>query len=400
MSKLFPGLLWRIQNRLLRNLETRRARYVQLWTQKTLQIYPQLKSPAAGQFSGRPERAMDPGLVSRIKMAYGRAIEQFKSAGDSPWTEYGERAKAIHKCLVANNDGPLIQILNDPISTNLFYGFYSLAQDLDVDDESPEGRLLSDWSVQQIFGCLVRLTEATGAVRLWNPEGNNAVSSPNYHSRNDIEKLLTALDDEIGTRIDFPNPFPNEFGLPTLRGIASYRAPQAIYQAWRVRELLQAMSGTKFLEIGAGMGRTAYYAKRFGISNVTLVDLPLANVAQAAFLGRVLGPDAIWLPGDAHSDQDGRIRICPPNWLKDTNETFDVVLNADSMPEMDKTHAIEYFQEISRRAKLFLSINQESYPLRVRDLPSASGSIVKATRYPYWMRNGYVEELFDMRKKL
>jgi hypothetical protein len=388
-----------MRNKQLRFSKKASARDVLCWTQKDCQLYPQLSSPVAGKFVSRPNFGIDPTLVARIKTAYRLAMENFESAGTSPWAEYGARAQAIHNCLVAEDDEPLIQLLSDPIATNLFYGFYSLSQDLSIVTDSFEGRALRDWEAQQIFGCLVRLAEATGAIRLWNPEGTEAKPGEGYCSQAGIEKLLKALDDEIGIHVDFPNPFPNEFGLPSRRGIASYRAPQAIYQAWRVHQLMHSINGTNLLELGAGMGRTAYYAKCLGISNITLVDLPLANVAQAAFLGSALNPNAIWLPGDSNSEQAGRIRICPPKWLESVNENIDVVLNADSMPEMDKTHAIDYFCKISRRAKLFLSINHEAYPLRVRDLPLMSGIDVRATRHPYWMRNGYLEELFYMTQK-
>jgi hypothetical protein len=51
-------------------------------------------------------------------------------------------------------------------------------------------------------------------------------------------------------------------------------------------------------------------------------------------------------------------------------------------------------REINRRASLFLSINQESYPLPVCDLPAMCGIDIKSERHLYWMRKGYVEEVF------
>jgi hypothetical protein len=142
------------------------------------------------------------------------------------------------------------------------------------------------------------------------------------------------------------------------------------------------------------MGRTAYYARRLGVTDYTMIDLPLANVAQAAFLGRVLGSDAIWLPGDPVAQGAGRIRICPPSWLASSDEEFGVALNADSLTEMDIEHAMGYIRHMSRHAALFLSINQESYPLRVRDLLAKCRIEARASRYPYWLRKGYVEEIY------
>jgi hypothetical protein len=367
--------------------------YVARWIAKDLLFYPQLKLHMSGAFAPLSTSKIDPGLVSRIKTAYKLAMDGFEGAGDSMWTKYTEHSRNIHDCLLAESNTGIAKILEDPIPTTLFYGFYSLAQDLNLDESSPEGLRLADWSVHQVFGCLIRLAEATGSVRMRNPEANRPASDEVATSAT-LEGLLAALDDGIGASVDFPNPFPREFGLPSSRGIASYRAPQAIYQAWRTRELLREIGGSKVLEIGAGMGRTAYYATRLGITDYTMIDLPLANVAQAAFLGRVLGPDAIWLPGDPISQRAGRVRICPPQWLASSDEEFGIALNADSLTEMDAQNAMGYIREISRRAALFLSINQESYPLRVRDLPAGCGIDTRVLRYPYWLRKGYVEEIY------
>ena len=67
---------------------------------------------------------------------------------------------------------------------------------------------------------------------------------------------------------------------------------------------------------------------------------------------------------------------------------------------MDARHAVGYFHEISQRADLFLSINQESYSLRVRDLPSKCEIEPRVLRYPYWLRKGYVEEVYSFRSTI
>lgn len=369
------------------------ANSVARWMTKRMLFYPQLTVHATGAFVPHSSARIDPQLVSRIKTAYRLAIDSFEGAGNSPWSNYGTFSADIHRALLAESDAEIARVLEDPFATKLFYGFYSIAQDLHLDEASREGRRMADWAVHQIFGCLVRLAEATGSCRLWNPEGNEPAPTCGTTPA-DLERLLEALDGVIGARLDFPNPFPREFGLASSRGIASYRVPQAIYQAWRIRELLREAGKMKVLEIGAGMGRTAYYARRFGIVGYAIVDLPLANVAQAAFLGSVLGSDAIWLPGDPASQRAGRIQIYPPNWLGSCSEKFDLALNADSMPEMDEQHAIEYFRQISRVAGLFVSINHENYALRVRDLPAKCAIKAQVIRYPYWLRKGYVEEIF------
>jgi hypothetical protein len=373
----------------------RAATQVDWWIEKELGFYPQLRPKIAGVFVPSPPSPIPASLISRIKTSYRLAMASFRGAGDSPWSTYIDRARNIHESLLAADDHDITRILSDPIPTRLFYGFYSVTRDLDLDESSIASRPLADKAVRQVFDCMLRLAEATGAMRIWNPEGVNSLRyDDEYGTPTGLEALLKALETTIGTNLDFPNPFQREYGLPTTRGIASYRAPHAIYQAWRAQELLRHIGGKNVLEIGAGMGRTAYYAKRMGINDFTIVDLPLASVAQAAFLGQVLGPDAIWLPGDPVSKQAGRIRICPPEWLSTNDETFALVLNADSITEMDGKTAATYFREIARRTTLFLSINHEDYPTRTSELPSKCGIKAWVQRHPYWLRKGYVEELY------
>ncbi len=175
-------------------------------------------------------------------------------------------------------------------------------------------------------------------------------------------------DDILGFSLQFPNPFAGEFGLATSRGVASHRAIQAIFQAWRIAELLDAQPGARVLEIGAGLGRTAYFATRFGVSDYTIIDIPLSNVAQATFLGRALGPDAIRLFGE---DGSG-VRILPPPVFLEGDDTYDLVVNVDSLTELAPDVARSYAEAIRARAALFLSINREDQPFTVRELLTKS----------------------------
>jgi hypothetical protein len=42
--------------------------------------------------------------------------------------------------------------------------------------------------------------------------------------------------------------------------------------------------GNRCLEIGAGVGRTAYYAHWLGMQDYTIVDLPTALIGQLAVM--------------------------------------------------------------------------------------------------------------------
>ncbi len=140
---------------------------------------------------------------------------------------------------------------------------------------------------------MLLLSEVLGARRLWNSEAPNLTAA-----LPDVETMMLQLDQAAGFLIDFPNPFPDEIGLVTSRGIASHRAVQALYQAARIASLMKGKSRARIAEIGAGTGRTAYYARKIGITDYTIIDLPMSNVAQANFLGRALGPNMISLFGE------------------------------------------------------------------------------------------------------
>jgi hypothetical protein len=85
---------------------------------------------------------------------------------------------------------------------------------------------------------------------------------------------------------------------------------------------------------------------------------------------------------------------------------FDLVLNQTSLPEIDPEQARAYVAEIARTTRRwFLSINQESRgdvgegEFRhgvVSHMVEAHGGFRRRRRYPFWLRSGEVEELFEV----
>src|ERR1700683_3585944 len=119
-------------------------------------------------------------------------------------------------------------------------------------------------------------------------------------------------------------------GRPFLElALASTRAPLARYQANRLLSALRSISGTAVVEIGPGTGHCAFFAYRDGVTDYTTIDLPLGMVAQARFLAEALGPDKIWMEGDAEPPPINKIRIFSAASLPDRQ--YDVVINVDSM---------------------------------------------------------------------
>lgn len=142
------------------------------------------------------------------------------------------------------------------------------------------------------------------------------------------------------------------------------------------------------------MGRTAYYSFLLGLTDYAIVDLPTINIGQACFLGAVLGEDKIWLLGDSPDHKTGRIRIYPPSWSDDASERFAIVFNADSFTEMDRSFAFDYVRNAPTKSEVLLSINHECNAFTVSEAAAATNFDFVHLRFPYWMRDGYLEELF------
>lgn len=318
----------------------------------------------------------DQRLVRRIEAAYSLACLRPVLGDGGFWlAEYAALKQYEHDRLIARDAGA---VLRDPARSNLFYGFDALVK---LPGGKPKNAEQEAWMT---YDALLQLASALGEVRLHNPEAPHPAQLP------DIEDLLEDLDRAVGFRIDFPNPFPDEVGLATSRGVATYRCAQSIYQAWRIAELVQHRGNARVLEIGPGLGRTAYYAFRLGLRDYTLIDIPLSSAAQGYFLGRVLGENAVSLFGESSA---APITVAPPSHFLDGAESFDLVVNVDSLTEMSHTVADSYWRRIQRGVPLFLSINHERNPFTFRDLYVASGHAACVKRAQYWLRRGYVEEL-------
>jgi putative sugar O-methyltransferase len=167
-----------------------------------------------------------------------------------------------------------------------------------------------------------------------------------------------------------------------------------------LQEELAHTYGKSILEIGPGMGRTAYYARMARLRDYTTVDLPIGIVAQACFLGAALGPDALWLHGEDTKMGAGRIRLYCSSALPKINKTFGIVLNVDSITEMESGAALIFFRWIASHCETFLSINHEANAVLVAQITPDFFPQAYRHRNSYWMREGYVEEVFKHRPSL
>ena len=318
--------------------------------------------------------------VQRIAAAYRAAVETPLGATDSMWLSgpLFESKRDVHERLMSDVRKHALELFSRPIETDLLFGFEDNCRSQAARPEGLSARSLVQGGREQ----LRLLAEAVGVIR---------IPLPDTTAELDVTTLLEMLDASFGFHIDFPNPWSGEAGLDTGRGILTYRATQALYQAWRLHHLTHETAEPRIVEIGAGSGRTAFYAWRFGLRNYTIVDLPLTAAASAFFLSQTIGSNNVLLYGEDHEDSKPGVRIVPPHAFFQSSDQFDVALNVDSITEMALSTAQAFFLAIDVRASRFLSINHEWNSFRAYDLFADR----PRSRAPYLMRAGYVEEVVE-----
>jgi hypothetical protein len=242
---------------------------------------------------------------------------------------------------------------------------------------------------------LACLAEAVGAVSRECPEQGDYGVLPGRP----VDELVALIEREIGISIEPPREVVYTVGLRSSRGPLHYRHFNAIYSA-----LVAASMGKRICEFGAGLGMTAVYARRLGALDYTIYDLPLVNVIAGNYLLCALGESAVSLYREP--EHAGTVRVLP-FWTccEQPAGRFDVALNQDSFPEIEESLVRRYVDEIARTTTGYLvSINQEAQApisdarrhLWVARMLSGDRRFTRIRRSPYWMREGYVEEIYRL----
>jgi hypothetical protein len=252
-------------------------------------------------------------------------------------------------------------------------------------------RRLALWT----FDKLVSLAEAVGAICVENPENGTWGASV----RLSPSELFQRTEEALSIDLTPPTHVGAYLGLAVGRGIVlQLRIIDAIYAAWRLKLLADTIGAARICEIGAGSGLTAFYARRFRLTDYTIIDRPVMNAVQAGLLG---GADSnIVLTGEL--DRPDAIRILPISaYATLAPGSIDILMNSDSLTDVDYHVALDYLRH-ARRIGIphFLSINHEAHFVagtsdqrHVRNLAIAAGWRL-TSRHRHWVRNGYVEECF------
>lgn len=334
-----------------------------------------------------------PGLpdaqMERLLAAYRRSAPDQYYGADSMWTEFfAKRHQPLHKVFFGGSVAEARDILHNPIASDLFYGFDCLNPIGAASTAPAAGQAGLNGYAWNCYERLRAACEAMGIVRLENPE------SPSWNMEQPpADELIDKLNAAFNATIDFPTPYPRELGLKTRRGIASYRAIHALYTALQARMLLKGRENPAVLEIGAGVGRTAYFANRLGITDYTIVDLPFTAISQGYYLMQTLGGEKVSLSGEAQPDST--VKVLTPDEFLGTTKHYDLIINIDSFTEIDSDVADGYWKKMEQCADRFWSVNHEVNPRTVRDYINKSPRAKAIFRYPAWLRRGYVEELVE-----
>lgn len=332
---------------------------------------------------GKGDLEFDPVLMQRLS-TFIKSSKWVKETGNMwgdifqqhqfflDWMRNGELEKA-HDHLNVMHQSPLM------------VGISQGSNEYDIMQRYPETmhmRLLRTWDV------MLGVMEYVGVIGPQNHEqGASFIATP-------IEELLRNLPDTIAA----PRWQGGLWGMKTSRGLFSDRDLMSLYIALKIRE--KYPKETRILEIGGGAGFTAYWLHKFGFHNVFLVDIPSVAACQAYQLAANIGAENISLPNESH---EAPVKFIPIDTILHRVDKFDLVVNCDSMPEMDKESLTGYLNFISTNARTFYSINQETrgtyngvmqHVIRSVIKNEFGGRLNRIDRSRFWLRDGYSEEWY------
>lgn len=258
-----------------------------------------------------------------------------------------------------------------------------------------------------ILGQVVEMAESLGVARTETPEQGLA-----YHEiRKGAERVASSIEEQLGIEIGFPE-VSAAYGIKVGSRLQVQGQFAHIYAASRIRQHVSAFFShdrpVNIVEIGGGYGGLCYWLHRLlgnRIASYTIVDLPSTGVLQAYFLTQALGDSADVALYDSSArkfDIPGDIRLVPHFALSTIDWNVDLVINQDSFPELPEGEVDRYLAWVCSKRAYFFSLNQEACApvngipqLWVSQLCNKHAELKRVSRLRSWVRNGYVEELYE-----
>jgi|UPI00036CB955 hypothetical protein len=322
-------------------------------------------------------------LIAAWRSGAGRSPAQADNEG--MWAARAQGFSAFHSALRTGDAAMLADLLNNLFQSHLAHGI-AMGRTMATLARQAPTPFSASWCDR-----LLRLSEALGLAHVRSPEQGDYTAPLAGALVQQIEP--GRLEAELG----FPLVFPDvgaPFGVRYGAGILPEHAFSHAYAAWRIGRLGDFGS---VVEIGGGFGGLAWFLRR-PCRRYTILDLPFTNVLQGWFLLKA-GLD-LSLAGEP----EAAIRVLPW-WDIERDESYDLAINQDSIPEMPPETAAMYITRIRTIAPMFYSINQEAAApntddfrqVVVPDLIAQDGGYRRLNRQLFWMRDGYVEEVYARR---
>lgn len=345
---------------------------------------------------------IDPAMLARIVAAYRAANRAERDRGvlrDGPWRQIrAEHMGELVHLLERGEPAALDAYLGDLPVKSAGHGFFQGKASTCSDPEWVRRRLI--WMMDSVCG----LAEALGVLAVECPERERAGGMPHPT----VPTLVAAVEQAAGISITVPDVCAGLVGVAVENRVVHVRSACAVSVALRIAGWLGERTGarlaeSRICEIGPGIGLAASSLAALGARRMCLVDLPEMNAVQAFFLAQALPGHRLVLHGEPCPGDEPAIRIMPDfEFLAEPLPRFDLVLNQDSLPEMDLATVHRYLARIPEVTDAFLSINQETQipsgaPGEGGFLPSlrdVSAALRPVSRQPFWVRHGYVEEIF------
>lgn len=312
-------------------------------------------------------------------------------SGEDMWREITRGHSAFEAALEARDAAQVSDILLNVCRSPLVVGF----------EASAGSPFLNRQLALNVTDKLLALAEAIGCLPVQCPEQGEW-----GYETIDLDDLRHRIQSRLAFDLAPPQAGGGAYGIRFDDGILSERNLQAIHTTVQALDLLANSERKVVCEIGGGMGSLTLYLARAGMEEIHLYDIPTVSVIQAWYLLQNLGVDAVRLHGEPPGP--ARVQVLP-FWQLDhaPDNHFSLIINQDSLPEIDAKIAVHYLQLIQQKTEgHFLHINQEgrgwnAYERTQHVVPfliEQVGGLRRLRRSRDWMREGYVSETYRIEK--
>ncbi len=335
--------------------------------------------------------------VARIIAAFQKCMKEYVNPSPGMWDGIEQRNKRFLTALREGNADELKGLLGRLFRNDLIWGLgkfdEALANDMTQQKEHSHAQL-------RITDALVSLAQAAGALTVTCVEQQGIETHLNCLAVN-LEQVLSCTENRLG----FSIASAQVGSIYGCRIGSTFVTIDSLLHAYTAHRLLQLGAGpdSQIAEIGGGFGCLAGLAYRAGCRKYAIYDLPWVNAIQGYYLLMSQPAETVALYGE----KEAAIAV-KPFWAfeKIPKGSVDYVVNTDSLPEMGHDTANAYIRGIKHLLSdqgIFLSMNQEAQASNagfgaqnnVAAMIERVGGFRKLGRFLYWMRQGYVEEIFQ-----